>query len=65
MAVTQDDIDALDSAFVDARGAQTISFEGQSVTLNSYSEYLKFRAFLVRRLNSARTYRLAATDKGM
>ena len=64
MAITQTDLDALDRAIADGRGARTITFEGQSVTFNSIAEMIELRAFMKREVNSTPTYRLAATDKG-
>ncbi len=64
MAFTQADVDALDRAIADGRGARSISFEGQSVTFNSISDMIKLRSIMKREVDSAPTYRLAATDKG-
>ena len=44
MAWTQTDIDALERAIADGRGARSISFADQSVTFGSVSEMLELLA---------------------
>lgn len=64
VAFTQSDIDALDRAIADGRGARSITFSDQSVSFNSIAEMIKLRSMMKREVDSTPTYRLAATDKG-
>lgn len=69
MAWTQTDLDKLDSAIADGRGARQISFGDQSVTFHDIDQMLKLRAEMRREIavaaNPTRHYRLAATRKGV
>ncbi|MFO1156634.1 MAG: hypothetical protein U1E43_07655 [Rhodospirillales bacterium] len=49
MAITQDDIDALDRAIV--RGTLTVEIDGARVTYQSISEMLKAKAVLQAQIN--------------
>lgn len=67
MAFTQADLDALDKAIADGRGARAITFnDGQSVQFNSIAEMLSLRATMKREIDSTSSpaYRLAVTSKG-
>lgn len=68
MAITQTDLDALDRAIADGRGARSMTFSDQSITFGSVDEMLKLRAFMQSQLDAAtrstRT-RYAATSKGL
>ncbi len=64
MAFTQADVDALDRAIADGRGARSITFSDQTVTFGSVADMLKLRSIMKREVDVAPTYRLAATDKG-
>ncbi len=65
MAFVQADLDKLDRAIADGRGARQIAFENQSVTFDSIDEMRKRRAMMKREIDgTVRTYRLAVTRKG-
>ena len=64
MAFVQADLDKLDQAIVDGRGAQSISFAEQSVTFRSVDDMLKLRSLMKRQIDSALTHRLAVVSKG-
>jgi hypothetical protein len=64
VAFTQADVDALDRAIADGRGARSIAFSDQSVTFHTVAEMLKLRAIMKREVDEAPTYRFATTDKG-
>ena len=64
MAFTQADIDALDQAIADGRGARSITFADQTVSFESVDDMIKRRALMKREVDSTPTYRLAATSKG-
>ncbi len=65
MAFVQDDLDKLDRAIADGRGARQMTFSDHSVTFNSIDEMLKLRGVMRREINeTTRTYRLAVTSKG-
>lgn len=66
MGWTQADIDALDKAIADGRGARQISFNDQTLQLNSIEEMLQLRAVMKREVDpsSSPAYRLAVTRKG-
>ena len=64
MAYTQADIDKLDRAIADARGAQTISFADQTISFRTVAEMKELRQLMTRQVNATRTYRLAVTSKG-
>lgn len=64
MAYSQAQLDALETAI--ALGVLTLSYGGRSVTYQSLSEMRELAAEMRRSLNiAARTYRLAATSKGV
>lgn len=69
MPFTQSDVDALKSAIVAGRGARSMTFSDQSITFNSIDEMLKLLSVMQQEVNSVagagRTYRLAATRKGV
>lgn len=65
MAWTQADLDKLETAITDGRGARQITFEGQSVTFNSIDEMLKLRSVMKREIDTATAnHRFAVTSKG-
>lgn len=65
MAFTQDDLDKLERAISDGRGARSMSFSDHSVTFNSINDMLKLRGVMQREIDgSTSTYRLAVTSKG-
>lgn len=67
MAFTQSDLDALDQALADSRGARTISFNGETVSFNSIKEIKELRALMTADINAAAgtsPNRLAVTRKG-
>ncbi len=65
MAWTQADLDALEAAIADGRGAKQISFQDQTVQFGSVSEMLALRATMKREVDTTATnYRLAVTRKG-
>ena len=66
MAFVQADLDKLERAIADARGARQISFSDQMVIFNSLSEMKALRADMKREIDAAtrQTYRLAVTNKG-
>lgn len=65
MAWIQADLDALEEAIADGRGAKQISFQDQTVQFNTIAEMLNLRATMKREVDSAATnYRLAVTRKG-
>jgi hypothetical protein len=63
MAWTQTDIDTLQAALLDRKGARTITFADQSVTFESLDDMLKLLAIM--RGSLASTVRYAATSKGV
>ena len=68
MAWTEADLNALERALADGRGARQIVFSDQSITFHSMEEMLKLRAAMKHELygtTTARNYRLAATNKGV
>jgi len=69
MAWTQADIDALKRAIADGRGARAIAFGDQSITFNSPSEMLELLSVMQQDVNvtanASKTYRVAATSKGV
>jgi hypothetical protein len=65
MAFSQADLDKLDQALADGRGARQITFEDQSITFHSIDEMLKLRAVMVREVSSTvKNHRLAVVKKG-
>jgi hypothetical protein len=72
MAFTAEDVEALERAIADGRGAKTITFENQSVTFHSIEEMLALRDKMLgivaeeqaAATGSSRT-RFAATSKGV
>ncbi len=69
MAFSQSDVDNLQAAIADGRGARTITFSDQSVIFNSITDMLALLAVMRQEVNLAastpRHYRLAATSKGV
>lgn len=70
MAWTQSDIDKLQAAIADGRGARQITFSDQSITFNSITDMLGLLATMRRELAAEsavapRNYRVAATSKGV
>jgi hypothetical protein len=68
MAWTQTDVDALERAIADGRGARTITFADQSVTFNSLREMLELLAAMRGAIATAAgtsTTRYAAFSKGV
>ena len=68
MAWTQTDIDALERAIADGRGARTISFSDQSITFGSIPEMLQLLATMKGAVAAAAgtsTTRYAAFSKGV
>ena len=69
MAWTQADVDALQTAIAEGRGARQIAFGDQSVTFNSISEMLQLLAVMQQQVNSAasasRAFRVASVNKGV
>lgn len=69
MAWTQSDVDALQRAIAEGRGARSITFSDQSVTFNSIKEMLDLLSVMQQAVNAAagrpRNYRVAATSKGL
>ena len=68
MAWSQSDVDALQSAIADGRGARTITFGDQTITFNSIPDMLQLLATMQAQVSAAagttRT-RYAATSKGV
>ena len=64
MAFTQADIDKLDRAIADGRGAQIVSFADQTVHFRTVAEMKELRELMTRQVNSTPTHRLAVTSKG-
>lgn len=64
MAFTQADLDKLDRAIADGRGAQSISFADQTITFRTVDDMLKLRSLMKRQVDSALTHRLAVVSKG-
>lgn len=69
MPFTQADVDALKAAIVAGRGARSVTFSDQSITFHSVDEMLKLLSVMQEEVNATagtgRTYRLAATRKGV
>jgi len=68
MAWTQTDIDALERAIADGRGARTITFSDQSTTFGSIAEMLQLLATMKTAVATAAgmsTTRYAAFSKGV
>ncbi len=69
MPWVQSDVDALERAIADGRGARSISFSDQSVTFNSIAEMLQLLAMMRASVSTApgtsQRTRLAAFDKGV
>ena len=67
MAWTQADVDALQTAIADGRGARTIAFSDQSVTFNSIPDMLALLAAMQAAVNgtSHPRFRVAVTSKGV
>lgn len=64
MAFTQTDLDKLDQAIVDGRGAKSVSFADQTIMFHSVDDMLKLRSLMKRQIDSALTHRLAVVSKG-
>lgn len=64
VAWTQTDIDTLQQALLDRKGARTIQFADQSVTFESLDDMLKLLALMEQQVRGNRT-RFAATRKGV
>lgn len=69
MSITQADVDALDRAMADSRGAgQITTTDGQVVVFQSVKDRLELRAWMVRVIAEAAgtssNYRLAVVKKG-
>ena len=64
MAWTQTDLDALDSALADGKGARVIQFADQRVEFHSIPDMLALRSVMMRQINSSVTHRLATVSKG-
>ena len=64
MAFTQTDIDKLDRAIADGRGARQISFADQTIIFHSVADMLKLRSLMKRQVDSTLTHRLAVVSKG-
>jgi hypothetical protein len=68
MAWTEADLNSLERAIADGRGARSITFSDQSVTFGTIDEMLKLRASMKHDLfglTTSRTYRVASTNKGV
>ena len=68
MAWTQADVDALERAIADGRGARSMSFSDQSVTFGSVDEMLRLLGTMKAAVAAAAgttTTRYAATSKGL
>lgn len=68
MAWTQTDIDALERAIADGRGARQMSFADQSITFGSVDEMLKLLSVMrqsVAAVAGSSPTRYAATSKGV
>lgn len=67
MAWTQTDLDALESAIADGKGARVIQFsDGQRVEFHSLPEMLELRAQMTRAVNTStvQRHRYASVSKG-
>ena len=64
MAWTQSDIETLQQAILDRKGARTIQFSDQAVTFDSIDDMLKLLSIMGQQVNGSRT-RLGATRKGV
>lgn len=68
MAWSQTDVDNLQQAIADGRGARSMTFSDQSVTFNSIDDMLKLLSVMQAQVNAgsggSRT-RYAATSKGI
>ena len=65
MAWTQNDVDTLQQAIVDRKGARTIAFADQTVTFESIDDMLKLLAVMQQSVTSTSRTRYAATSKGV
>ena len=69
MAFTQTDIELLERAIADGRGARSITFFDQSITFNSIAEMLELLAVMRQDVaadtGTGRNYRLASFRKGV
>ena len=64
MPWTQSDVDTLQQAIIDRKGARTIAFADQTVTFESIDDMLKLLAVMRQSVSTSRT-RYAATSKGV
>lgn len=65
MAWTQTDIDALERAIADGRGARSITFADQSIVFNSLAEMLQLLATMKQAVAGGSSTRYAAFSKGV
>jgi len=69
VAFTQTDIELLERAIADGRGARSITFFDQSITFNSIAEMLELLAVMRQDVaadtGAGRNYRLASFRKGV
>ena len=67
MSWTPADLDALERAIADGRGARIITFDDQSVTFHSLAEMLTLRERMRATVHAAahRPFRLAVVRKGV
>ena len=69
MPFTQVDLDNLDRAIADGRGARSMTFDNQSVTFNSIDDMLKLRGRMQAEITGVAGtrvgYRVATTTKGV
>ena len=63
----QADLDALENALADGKGARSIQFSGQRVEFHSIPDMLALRAIIKREINTltVRRYRFASVSKGV
>jgi hypothetical protein len=65
MAWTQQDIDTLQQAVLDRKGARSITFSDQTVVFDSVDDMLKLLAVMQQQAAGTSRTRYAATSKGL
>ena len=64
MAYTAADLEKLERAIADGRGARAMTFSDHSVTFGSIAEMRELHGWMKRQIESPTTYRLAVVTKG-
>lgn len=65
MAFTQADIDTLQQAILDRKGARQLTFSDQSITFDSIDDMLKLLSVMKSQVAGTSRTRYAATSKGV